>query len=93
VVIAFVVAVGVVSTSRRREDSQVVRTWVRCGRCDDPIGAGEVYARVGDAALPRCLSCAWDLLGYCLLDPLPVSQTDAVPVGASRAAVAVGVSV
>jgi len=64
---------------------------VKCGKCDGPIGAGEVYALVTEARLTRCADCAlamihamWDARGVC---PWPLrleldtaTRTDAVDV-------------
>lgn len=79
----WVVAVGGFRP-RRRTESEIVRTSVKCGGCDVPIGVGEVYALVTEAHLPRCADCAlamvraavhaaWNAAGVC---PWP-SQLDA----------------
>jgi hypothetical protein len=72
----WVVAVRGFRSRRRREESAVVRTSVHCGSCGAPIGVGEVYALVADAALTRCEDCAvaitraaWDAQGWCPWPP------------------------
>jgi hypothetical protein len=38
-------------------------SWLHCGRCRAPIGAGEPYALVSVAALKRCLACMSAVFG------------------------------
>jgi hypothetical protein len=38
-------------------------SWLRCGRCRAPIGAGEPYALVTSAGLKRCLACVRAVFG------------------------------
>lgn len=72
----FVVAVAGYQRPRRAGDESVVRTAVKCGSCETPIGVGEVYALVTEAQLKRCFDCAlgvvqawihadWTKAGWC----------------------------
>jgi hypothetical protein len=90
--VRWVIAVGGFGPRRRTPGSDdVVRTSVKCGSCQTPIGIGEVYALVTAARLKRCADCAmamlhaaWDARGWCpwplRLDVDATTRTDAVDV-------------